>query len=109
MANARHDQARPLGSRAQRGHTGPSVADSSRKFPWARIIAAAAIAVVASLFAGFAIGFGHASKTLDASDRARFLANAIAEALNCAALFAIIAVPCAVLFVAIRARRARQA
>jgi biopolymer transport protein ExbB/TolQ len=84
------------------------VADKSRTFPWTQAIAAVAIAIAAAVLAGLAIGFSHSFKALGASDRARFIAKAIAEAFNCAVLFAIVAIPCALAIVLIRARRSRE-
>lgn len=68
-----------------------------------------ALATLAGLMiavaAGFAVGF-HRDRPEDPSGRAAYYAASISESINCSVLFAVVAVPAAVVITRLRWKRA---
>jgi hypothetical protein len=57
--------------------------------------------------AGFAVGF-HRDKPDDPSGRAAYYAASISESMNCSVLFAVMAVPAAVVITRLKRKKARK-
>lgn len=70
-----------------------------------RYALAALAGLVIAVAAGFAVGF-HRDKPDDPSGRAAYYAASISESINCSALFAVVAVPVAIVITRLRRKRA---
>jgi hypothetical protein len=70
-----------------------------------RYAMAAVVGLVIAVTAGFAVGF-HRDRPDDPSGRAAYYAASISESINCSALFAVVAVPAAVVITRLRRKRA---
>lgn len=69
-----------------------------------RYALAALAGLVIAVTAGFAIGFNRDSSD-DPSERAAYYAASISESVNCSALFALVAVPAAIVIARLRRKR----
>jgi hypothetical protein len=70
-----------------------------------RYAMAAVVGLVIAVTAGFAVGF-HRDRPDDPSGRAAYYAASISESINCSALFAVVAVPTAVVITRLRRKKA---
>jgi hypothetical protein len=70
-----------------------------------RYALAALAGLVIAVTAGFAVGFCR-DRSDDPSGRAAYYAASISESVNCSALFAVLAVPAAIVITRLRRKRA---
>jgi len=70
-----------------------------------RYALAALAGLVIAVTAGLAVGFNRNSSD-DPSERAAYYAASISESVNCSALFALVAVPAAIVIARLRRKRA---
>ena len=70
-----------------------------------RYAMAAVVGLVIAVTAGFAVGF-HRDRPDDPSGRAAYYAASLSESVNCSALFAVVAVPAAVVIARLRRKKA---
>jgi hypothetical protein len=70
-----------------------------------RYALAALAGLVVAFTAGFAVGF-HRDRPDDPSGRAAYYAASISESINCSALFAVVAVPAAIVITRLRRKKA---